>query len=186
MEPGWNHFQISLVEVEQAPENRKMNLKDVFRLGLFATNLKEPRVLFFDYFHKLWLPAAQAQIGSGKARLVQNFKKAFRQQEAKLVSYVKDLWGFLEDGHFGIDQILEEWHLAHQKLGNKLQQAIKGNLIGPRRTSEQEVALLPSGKPKEVRYLWPILADFVHLTNNRLGVYNRDESYLAYIIMNSL
>ena len=48
--PGWNHFEISLEDVEEAPSNREMDLKDVFSLGLFATNLKEPRALFFDYF----------------------------------------------------------------------------------------------------------------------------------------
>lgn len=50
VDPGWNHFEIPLVEVEQAPSNREMDLNNVFGLGLFTTNLKEPRVLLFDYF----------------------------------------------------------------------------------------------------------------------------------------
>ena len=29
-------------------------------------------------------------------------------------------------------------------------------------------------------------ADYLHLTNNRLGVLNRDEGYLAYLMMRSM
>ncbi|MFP5247245.1 MAG: lantibiotic dehydratase C-terminal domain-containing protein, partial [Thermoanaerobaculia bacterium] len=32
----------------------------------------------------------------------------------------------------------------------------------------------------------PILVSYLHMTNNRLGVANRDEAYLAYLIARSL
>jgi hypothetical protein len=48
--PGWNHFEIPLAEIESAPSTRKMDLGNMLGLGLFATNLEKPRVVFFDDF----------------------------------------------------------------------------------------------------------------------------------------
>lgn len=33
---------------------------------------------------------------------------------------------------------------------------------------------------------WSILSSYIHMTNNRLGLLNRDESFVAYVIMRSL
>jgi hypothetical protein len=50
VDPGWNHFEIPLDDIQSAPKERKMDLKNVIGLGLFTTELDQPRVLFFDYF----------------------------------------------------------------------------------------------------------------------------------------
>lgn len=34
--------------------------------------------------------------------------------------------------------------------------------------------------------IWSIYDGYIHMTNNRLGIYLRDEAFLAYLIMNSL
>ena len=33
---------------------------------------------------------------------------------------------------------------------------------------------------------WPILESYVHMTNNRLGILNRDEAYLGYVMKRSI
>jgi len=38
----------------------------------------------------------------------------------------------------------------------------------------------------EKRMRWFILESYVHMTNNRLGILNRDEAFLAYLIKRSL
>ena len=48
--PGWNHFEIPLAEIESAPSTRKMDLGNMLGLELFATNLEKPRVIFFEDF----------------------------------------------------------------------------------------------------------------------------------------
>lgn len=50
LEPGWNHFRISLREVEQAPEGRQMDLGLIKELRLFAAGLEEPKVIYADNF----------------------------------------------------------------------------------------------------------------------------------------
>ncbi len=46
LEPGTNIYTISLATIEQAPEQRSMDMNNVRRLGLFATRLPEPRTVY--------------------------------------------------------------------------------------------------------------------------------------------
>lgn len=48
VQPGWNHFQIPMPQIANAPQGRQMNLEEIRRLGLFATNLTEPRQVYLD------------------------------------------------------------------------------------------------------------------------------------------
>jgi hypothetical protein len=45
---GWNHVGFDLDEVASAPEQRKMDLGQIRGLGVFATSLREPRVIYLD------------------------------------------------------------------------------------------------------------------------------------------
>lgn len=48
LEPGWNHYRIDLSTIEQAPEQRDMNLASIERLLLFATDLEQRRWIYLD------------------------------------------------------------------------------------------------------------------------------------------
>jgi hypothetical protein len=49
IQPGWNRIRIPLQDVQAAPEGRSMDLKMVMAIGLFATRLDYPRVVFLDH-----------------------------------------------------------------------------------------------------------------------------------------
>ena len=46
VDPGWNHYEIDLSEVRQAPAGRTMDMTRIRRLGLFTSNLEAPRKVF--------------------------------------------------------------------------------------------------------------------------------------------
>ncbi len=46
--PGWNHLQISLVQVVQAPKTRKMDMSKIAGMGLFVGKLDRPRTIYLD------------------------------------------------------------------------------------------------------------------------------------------
>ena len=48
---GWNLITVPLEQVVNAPKNRKMELDKVQALGIFATGLSQPKVLYIDYVH---------------------------------------------------------------------------------------------------------------------------------------
>jgi hypothetical protein len=46
--PGWNRIEIDLEEVEKSPANRRMDMRHIRGIMLFAVSLPAPRVLFLD------------------------------------------------------------------------------------------------------------------------------------------
>lgn len=46
---GWNLIKIQLKEIENAPDKRKMTLKQIQGLGIFAISLSKPRIVYVDY-----------------------------------------------------------------------------------------------------------------------------------------
>jgi VanZ family protein len=46
--PGWNHIEIDLNEVKESPVNRRMDMHRIRGVGLFATSLPTPRIIYLD------------------------------------------------------------------------------------------------------------------------------------------
>lgn len=48
IKPGWNHIQVPMEDVENAPIDRKMDLEHITEFNLFAISLPAPRTLYLD------------------------------------------------------------------------------------------------------------------------------------------
>lgn len=48
VQPGWQTFEIALIDVATAPVERTMDLSTMRRFGLFTTQLSEPAVIYLD------------------------------------------------------------------------------------------------------------------------------------------
>ncbi|MEE4254176.1 MAG: hypothetical protein V2I50_09095 [Desulfuromusa sp.] len=46
--PGWNHLQISLAQVVEAPKTRRMDMNKIAGMGLFVGKLDHPRTIYLD------------------------------------------------------------------------------------------------------------------------------------------
>ena len=46
--PGWNHLEVSLAQVVQAPKTRKMDMTKIAGMGLFVGKLDRPRTIYLD------------------------------------------------------------------------------------------------------------------------------------------
>ena len=79
---------------------------------------------------------------------------------------------------------LDEWLRDNRRIGFELRLAQAQQLLMPR-PPEFRMKMQGNIDPDEYE-LWRYFADFVHLTNNRLGIGNEDESYMAYLMMRSL
>ena len=49
--PGWNDLAVSLKEVEDAPKERKMDMRHIEGFGLFVVQQKEPLSIVLDYVY---------------------------------------------------------------------------------------------------------------------------------------
>lgn len=146
---------------------------------------------FYRFIFAGWLPMAYGvykgqdetdEHREGKAIALQAFEENFERQKAILIPYQQQLWeAFEEDAEFEQDW-LNDWVQAVKKMSKALKAlAAKGQVIFPQEpgaSSQLHTSL-------EDRRLWTIYASYVHMTNNRLGILNRDEGYLGYLIQRS-
>ncbi|MEO0778923.1 MAG: lantibiotic dehydratase C-terminal domain-containing protein [Bacteroidota bacterium] len=149
---------------------------------------------FFQFFFYNWLPRAFRHPDTGDHReretrerdTLAAFAAAFDQQRAVLIDYHEQLWGALLAGSTFEEPLLNDWIEHQRELAQTLRYALQDQRFVRRPLHYQfyntgDAVLSPLEKQ-----CWMQYADYLHLTNNRLGVLNRDEGYLAYLMMRSM
>lgn len=165
----------------------QLHLGFAFALGMDLVETGE----FFSRISTTWFSRAYGhtpdtpkdEIKERQEITLNAFEENFQRQKPTLVPYHQTLWSaFTEEMEFE-----QEW--INQWLKNMT--SIKNELIT---AQEQNLLVIPqwfrpeTGKeiPEHRRQLWVILESYIHMTNNRLGILNRDEAYLGYLIKESL
>jgi hypothetical protein len=146
---------------------------------------------FFNAVSAHWLPFAIARERVTKAQyqhhlltMADNFEQAFQEQKEDFISYHAAIWEILNEEKDFEEDFMNDWIRENKRLALEFDLAQAQNLLEPRPDEFQ--MKINSDIAPEKTYLWQYFADFVHLTNNRLGIGNEDESYLAYLMMRSL
>ncbi len=169
---GEEHFHLSTrvaLERMRPPYTYGDALFDALRLQVILAYAigwdREQSARYFDALYRQWAPIFIQPIETNNGTPAQwmedlsgLFEDNFRPQQEEIRLVVIELWDALQKRRFDLQQ--GEW--LRWLRGNELVLAQLG--------SELERAL-PS---------------LIHLTNNRLGVTNADEVYLAYILSRSL
>jgi thiopeptide-type bacteriocin biosynthesis protein len=165
----------------------KLNLSMIYAFGLTAMEAID----FFQEVYVHWLPFSIArervthtQIEQQLVVMAENFEQSFQEQKEDIVSYLGALWEALVEGEEFEDDYTDTWISENRRLGLEYRLAQAQQILIPRPAAflmkmDEQISV-------ENRELWHHYADFVHLTNNRLGIGNEDESHLAYLIMRSL
>jgi thiopeptide-type bacteriocin biosynthesis protein len=91
------------------------------------------------------------------------YEKSLKDQKTTLIPYLQFLWNALEQKKLFEEVWFNEWLRAMKKIANKLKKAGYKN---------NQLHLLYEG--------------YIHMTNNRLGVANIDEPFIAYILKQAL
>jgi thiopeptide-type bacteriocin biosynthesis protein len=162
----------------------QMHLSLIHTLGL---SLPEAQV-FFEKVAEVWVgfvvsgfyQKTEEEQAAAKDTTFGDFNQLY-QKSSGLKTMVHNLWEALpEEGEFG-EPWLDTWIEAMQQLSQdytQLQTLVEVN-------SEFLLPNLPN-HCQDKAHLFALANSFVHMSNNRLGVYNQDESYLAFIIAQSL
>lgn len=103
-----------------------------------------------------------------------DFEQSFAMQRQTVAPSLRALWASCEKNVDFKVKWFADWHQAMIRVGHKMHSAHnRGKLI------------LPAGKQHDSP-LWALYESYMHMTNNRLGVLNRDEPFIAYILQSSL
>lgn len=169
----------------------KLHLSFIFTMGF---DLKSA-VSFFRMVFYNWLPRSFRFFTKGLSReeyrkmsreTIDDFTRAFEMQKSALIPFHQSLWEGLEEKSEFEEETLNTWVQKNQGIKSKLDQAMQNKQLTTRSNRYQ----LPAGAAQNIHpddeLLWNFYADYLHMTNNRLGILNKDEGYLGFLIMESL
>lgn len=161
-----------------------------FSYGL-GMDLNEMRA-FFQRFYNNWLPRAyyffekdisKEEMESRREETLESFDKTWESQKESISAFFKMVWEAMEENVEFEQDWLNTWIDDMRD--------VKANLVKLQQEDKLEPpSWYPHPKPDEYDQdtfdRWRIYDSYVHMTNNRLGIQNRDEAYLAYLIKNCL
>ncbi len=196
---GESHFHANsdavLSVMEEAAEwNYDQALGTAIQMHLsFANALgleKEDAAEFFSWIFNGWLPMAIPPLTPEDRReeafkgVLQAFESQYDQQKDSLVPFMDAFWEALTDEE-SFDEIwLNNWISSLKELKDQLYSLDEEGLVefpGDR----MEPGSGNTQVSEKVRF-WSIYVSYVHMINNRLGVKNRDEGYLGFLLRKGL
>lgn len=165
----------------------QLHLGFAFALGMDLDEAVE----FFSRIAAYWFAGATGynagispeELKKRREITMKAFEENFLKQKATLVSYHETLWTAFTAGMEFEQEWLNLWIQRMKAIAGKLQDMQRQN----KPVIPQWFRPEPGKKtPVDRQYWWPVLESYVHMTNNRLGILNRDEAYLGYLIKESL
>ena len=198
-----NHFQLSSeASLYYIQEKRKeWSYYEALGIGIklhlsFAHSLgmnSHETLAFFKFLFYNWLPTSARAIEFSRAKghelekeeaTINAFSKAWEDQKNVLKPFHQALWEALcLRGEFE-DPMLNQWIDGTRKLKATLMNALSEDLL--KLPSYKESSDRSSATYFKNRKFWPLFSSYIHMTNNRLGIFNHDEGFLAYLMMKGI
>jgi hypothetical protein len=168
-------------------------------LGLahaFGLNLSEMRQFFRMSFYT-WLPkayellgkrAARQEILEEYARLVATYDLSFANQQEQYTDYHRIILDCFAGGFRMENEMFSDWVEDMSEVHAQMSLTLENGTLEDFPTHHTRSYQRTSGSMVDTpqKRLWPILTDFIHSTNNRLGILDKNEGYLNYVLMRSL
>jgi Lantibiotic biosynthesis dehydratase C-term len=165
----------------------KLHLAFAYAVGFDLSRVK----VFFQGICEHWLPLSiqreritQAQRMQQNEAMIHTFEQFFTEQQEALITYHAAFWSALTTEEDFEEDYLNTWLRACKFTQQELRLAEAQGLLVERPTKYRIDFF--KNRPASEALLMELYTDFFHMTNNRLGILNRDESYLGYLMMRSI
>jgi thiopeptide-type bacteriocin biosynthesis protein len=150
----------------------ELNVSFAYAIGLSKDSI---RVLFRKIYDQWFEHAARNTYRdyflNDKSRVIDMCEKRFEKDRIEFSEFIPQFWHALQLQGTIVDPVLSDWILNNTRIFSSLYVCIRTH----------EVATHLEQAYKQEKSL-SIAADLMHMTNNRLGVSNLDEGYIAYLI----
>ncbi len=150
---------------------------------------REKIATFFHLVCLQWLPRAfpshfshmtEEQLQLQETETLAYFENSWQNQATALKAYIQTILSLLDSGQVFEDAGFDAWRQHSAAVWTNLDHAHSKGLLATRPAQFSTTAFEHLAEKEHL--LFHLYADFIHLTNNRLGISNRDEGYLAYIL----
>lgn len=157
----------------------------------YAHNMSLEEVkYFYEYVSKSMLniscgilgkPLSNDELESKQRLTISEFERRFKEQRKTLVPYCRTLWeAFSKDVCFE-QAWLNEWLQNMVCISKSLNEAYHCDQLDFPPLREVQLGDLIK-TPRSKQHFWSIFNSYIHMTNNRLGISNHDESYISFLI----
>lgn len=169
----------------------KLHLSFIYTMGFDLISA----VSFFRMIFYNWLPRSFRFYTKGLSReeyqklsneTIDSFSRAYEMQKSALLPFHQSLWEGLEAKSEFDDENINTWISKNKVIKEKLNIALENKQLTPRKLTYQLPVEIVQSISTDQELLWNFYADYIHMTNNRLGILNKDEGYLGFLIMQSL
>ena len=146
---------------------------------------------FCDVVFKGWFPRAfgwhpemsKEEYQEKSAETLKLFDEQFKQQGDTLLAYHETVWQAFEEGVEFEQAWLNTWVSEMKEIRSALEKLQSEQRIEYPSYFQLNADIDVSTQKQE---LWSLYESYVHMTNNRLGIFNQDEAYLGYLIKRCL
>jgi len=169
----------------------KLHLGFAFAMGMDLSEAAS----FFHFLYHNWLPRSFRYYHKKLSReeylqqaneLTDAFAQSFELQKEQLIPFHLAMWEALATQSEFEEEALNTWLSVNQSIKLQLDKASLEGQLEERAPEEQYSLVNNAVLEEDQQLLWSIYGDYFHMTNNRLGILNRDEGFLAYLMMGSL
>ncbi len=159
-----------------------------YALGM---ELDEVNGLFKRFFDN-WLSRAyyffekdisKEELAKRKEETLVAFSKNFEEQKESLLPFFETVWQALQKGQEFEQEWLNNWVIDMTEVGKDLKVIQKNKKLTPPTWYMQKTS---GDFSLEQQERWAVYDSYIHMVNNRLGIKNRDEAYLGYLIIESV
>ena len=158
----------------------------------FAVGMKiEEMIDFFSYYCEMYIGEAirvyfnsekTDNTSEKKSKIMAIFDEKFNAQKEFYISLHDSILSSLFNNEEFEDEWFNDWIQKNKIISDKLNVALLGNeLIIPKFFID-----IYTQDKENIYKLFYIMFSYMHMTYNRLGLENKDESFLCYIIKESL
>jgi thiopeptide-type bacteriocin biosynthesis protein len=168
-------------------EAMQLNVAMAFACGFSL----EETIHFFNFFYEHWIHASVHQlhlaaedVASEKLKWTMLYEENFLQNRDIIVNQNAALWQILTEKSEFQEDYMNEWILGNQQIYKDLDAAFESGYLSPR--GEKYTLKTQFSMSAKQKLIWSMLCDYVHMTNNRLGISTDEEAFLAYLIKQSL
>ncbi len=141
---------------------------------------------FFNYIFKGWLPRAykgySEQLHSEEQQkrekeTITAFQNNLDQQKDMILPFCETIWEALNDDQEFEEDWMNQWVQDTRQLLREIKEAQAKQLL---EVPDYSTLNDPFDKDKLER--WYLYGSYIHMINNRLGIFNHDEGYLGYLL----
>jgi len=160
----------------------KLHLSLAYSIGLSI----EEAATFFGLLSQNWIEkhgqSGQKKGVNGKNSVQNSFEKIFQIQRKDLVPYQSAMWELFKNYRKSAEPEFVEWFHLNTQLSLEFDWALDSKKLSPRMNQFPDYSFVDELQKQR----WNYGAELIQQTNNRMGIFNKNEGYLFYILAQSL